>query len=126
MNALKPKGSGDYLWVSVSPDTRRILFSISGKACYSCDLNGGGLIEYGRLHAPVWSPSGKFVIGMNDYDNGESYTKSDIVMYTADGKNSKILTSKTDIIALFPTISPDEKMIVFNDESGVVYKMNIQ
>lgn len=125
MSVINPKGSGDYLWVSLSPNKKRVLFTVSGKGTFSCNLNGSGLIDYGKLHAPVWTPSGN-VIGMEDFDDGSQYTKSDIVMVSGDGTSRKVLTKKTDSICLFPVVSPDEKTVIFNDEKGAIYKMNIK
>lgn len=123
---INPKGSANYVWVSLSPDKSRVLFTATGKGTFSCNLNGSGIIDYGYLNAPKWSKNGDYIIGMVDEDDGQKFTKSDIVMVSADGSSRKNLTKKIKTIALFPDISPDEKTMIFNDEKGVLYKMNIK
>lgn len=123
---INPKGNSNYVWVSLSPDNNRVLFTATGKGTFSCNLNGTGVIDYGYLNAPRWTPSGDYIIGMVDEDDGQKFTKSDIVMVSADGSSRKNLTKKLKTIALFPDISPDEKTMIFNDEKGVLYKMNIK
>ena len=125
LQIIQPFPEGDYLWVTLSPDQKRILFSLVGKGTYSCDLDGKQIIEYGRLHAPKWSWDGQQIIGMDDYDDGQQYTKSDIIISSADGSKKQNITKDSDIIALFPSFSPDNKVVIFNDKNGKVYSINL-
>ncbi len=122
---IHPFPEGDYLWVSLSPNKKRILFTLAGKGTYSCDLEGRQIIQYGRLHAAKWSSDGQQIIGMDDYDDGEKYIKSDIILIPSNGGKRQNLTSETDIIALFPTFSPNDKFVIFNDENGQIYSINL-
>ena len=122
---LNPSGKGNYLWASMSPDQNKILYTLSGKGSYISDLTGKKITSLGKLNAPKWSADGKWVIGMDDEDDGSRITRSDIILVTADGKSRQNLTADQEMIALYPTISPDGKYIAFNDEKGMVYLMNI-
>ena len=122
---INPNGPADYLWPSLSPDKKNILYSVSGKGTFISNLEGTEVVELGRLHAPKWSADGKYVIGMDDYDDGQRFTKSDIILVSSDGKARQNLTKDLDIIALYPTLSPDGTQIFFNDEKGMVYTMNV-
>lgn len=123
---LNPQGEGNYIWVSTSPDNSKILYNKAGKGTFICDLSGKTLVELGRLHAAKWSKDGNSVIGMDDYDDGYKITKSDIIKMSSDGSKKVVLTENTDRIALFPSISPDNKSIIYHNEEGRVFVMKLK
>lgn len=120
-----PAGKGNYIWVSTSPDLQRVLFTVSGKGTYSCDLNGRELISYGKVNAPKWSADGRYIYGMEDEDDGIKFTESKIIMVSSDGSGKQILEVKKELIPLYPNISPDGSQLFFNDENGKVYMMRL-
>lgn len=122
---LNPLGEAQYLWPSLSPDGKKILFSVSGKGSFTYTLQGEELVELGRLHAPKWSADGAFIIAMDDKDDGQKFTASDIYLLSANGKERQNLTVNTDKIALYPELAPDLSKVIFNDENGKVYEMKI-
>jgi len=123
---LNPLGKGNYIWVSLSPDRKRILFNKTGKGTFVCNLKGEIIADLGRLHAAKWTDDGNWVIGMNDFDDGQQYTASQIVLSSADGKTRQSLELKYQKIALFPDISSDYSKIVFNDEKGKLYIIDLE
>lgn len=123
---LNPLGEGNYIWVSLSPNNNEIIYNKTGKGTFICDLTGKTITDLGRLHAAKWSKDGKWVVGMNDYDDGHKYTKSDILMISFDGKTNQNLTKNSDVIALNPDISKDNSRIIYHNEEGRVYLMNLK
>ncbi len=123
---INPQGDGNYIWVSLSPDKKKILYNYPKKGAFIADLTGKTIKELGKLDAAQWSNDGKWIIGMEDYDDGHKYTKSDILMVSPDGKIKKNLTENSDLIALYPNISNDNKKVVYNTEDGRVYLMKIK
>jgi Tol biopolymer transport system component len=125
-NILNPFSEGNYIWVSLSPDKTKILYNKSGKGTFISDLNGKTITELGRLHAAKWDDSGEWVIGMDDYDNGQEITKSDILLFSKDGKTKKNLTENSDKIALYPDMSSKGKKVIYHNENGGVYIMKMK
>lgn len=123
---LNPKGKGNYIWVSISPDKKHILFNKAGDGTYISDFSGKNIVSLGRLHAPKWSRNGKYIVGMDDYDDGQKFTKSDIIRYNIETKERENLTKNSDVIALYPDINNSGDKIVFNDENGKVFMMNLK
>ncbi len=123
---LNPNGDGNYIWVSKSNDASLIVYNISGKGSFICDFKGNILSDLGRLHAPQWTHDDNWIIGMDDYDNGHNYTKSDIIKVSKDGKSRVNLTQNTDIIALYPNIDDKSQQLLFNNSKGRVYKMELK
>ena len=122
---LNPLGEAQYLWPSLSPDGKKILFSVSGKGSFTYSFESEELVELGRLHAPKWSANGSFIIAMDDKDDGQKFTASDIYLLSANGKERQNLTVNSDKVALYPELAPDLSKVIFNDENGTVYEMKI-
>ena len=106
----------NYIWISLSPDNSRILFTAAGKGTYICDLKGNVVASLGYLNAPVWF-NDRFVVGMQDKDNGQNVTSSDVVMLTADGKLKKQI-SNPNHIAMYPAASSKANRIVYSTLDG--------
>lgn len=120
---LTPNGANEaYNWASISPDGQKILYYVSGKGCYTCDLNGKD-IHYVALHcrAPQWYDN-NIIIGMHDEDNGKWLTSSAIVAYSLHGEK-QILVNK-EAMAIYP-YAADGK-IAFSTAAGKVYVMNVK
>ena len=123
---LNPLGEGSYIWIELSPKGDKILFNKAGKGTYICDLKGKILADLGRFHAAKWSVNGKWIIGMNDYDNGHAYTKSSIVISNSDASISQVLELKNIPIALYPDWSSDLKKIIFNTPNNELFLIELQ
>ncbi|MCF6242999.1 MAG: hypothetical protein L3J74_16860, partial [Bacteroidales bacterium] len=123
---LNPFGKGNYIWVSVSPDGTKILFTKTGKGTFICDSEGKNIINLGRLHAAKWSKDGKWVIGMNDFDDGSKYTNSQIIIISPKGINRQVLDLKDIKIALYPDLSDDNSKITFNTDNGKIYVITLK
>ena len=120
---LTPNGANEaYNWASLSPDGQKILYYVSGKGCYTCDLNGRD-IHYIALdcRAPQWYDN-NIIIGMHDEDNGKWITASAIVAYSLQG-DKQILVNK-ETMAIYP-YTADGK-IAFSTTAGKVYVMNVK
>jgi Tol biopolymer transport system component len=120
---LTPNGENEaYNWASLSPDGQKILYYVSGKGCYTCDLNGRD-IHYIALdcRAPQWYDN-NIIIGMHDEDNGKWITAAAVVAYNLQG-DKQILVNK-ETMAIYP-YTADGK-IAFSTAAGKVYVMNVK
>jgi len=107
-----------YLWVSLSPSWKMILFTAAGKGTYVCDLSGKIVATLGYLNAPVWYDD-NFVVGMQDKDDGHVTTSSKIMIMSVNGK-SKAQVSTSDEIAMYPTASAKATKIAYNTIDGKI------
>ena len=118
---LTPLGADKrYLWASLSPNGQKVLFFVGGDAAYVCNLDGSGLQKLGMLHAAKWL-NDNIVVGMNDKDNGEVYTSSEIVAVNLQGQR-QVLTGG-DVIAMYPHPASDK--IAFSTPTGEAYIINL-
>lgn len=113
-----------YIWTSLSPDKSRILFGCGDKA-YICNLDGSEVVNLGAMRAPTWRGN-THVVGMIDSDDGYLYTKSDIVIVDVVGNNFQQLTTSSDEIKLFPSVSADGSKIAYHTTEGKIYVMTIK
>jgi Tol biopolymer transport system component len=120
---LTPNGNEEaYNWASISPDGKSILYYVSLKGCYVCDINGNNVQFVARhCRAPQWY-NNNIIIGMADEDDGKFLTASAIVAYDLQG-NGQILVNKENM-ALYPYAV--EGKIAFSNAGGEVFLMTVK
>lgn len=122
---LSPNGTdASYIWPSVSPDGRHIVYVVAGKGTYVSTCEGKDVKRIGRINAPVWLGN-SLIVGMKDKDNGEYVTSSSIVSVDIEGNNYQELTG-SDRIAMFPATSADSSRIAYNTDKGEVFVMQVR
>ena len=120
---LTPNGANEaYNWASISPDGQKILYYVSGRGCYTCDLKGGN-VQYIADHcrAPQWYDNNT-IIGMHDEDDGKYLTASAIVAYNLQGQK-QILVNK-EMMAIYPYAV--EGKVAFSTTHGDIYMLDVK
>ena len=120
---LTPNGVDEaYNWASLSPDGTKILYYVSGKGCFTCDLHGNN-VHYIALdcRAPQWYGN-DIIIGMHDEDDGKFLTASAIVAYNLQGQK-QILVNK-EHMAIYPYTANGK--IAFSTANGEIYLMHVK
>ena len=123
---IKPLGDGNYIWVSLSPKNDKILFTLAGKGTYISDLNGRIITELGYANAPKWSPDGKWIVYMDDKDDGFNYVSSDIIVVSADGELKFNITDTNSEIEMYPEWSREGNKIVYHNLSGEIFLAELE
>ena len=120
---LTPNGKDEaYNWASISPDGKSIVYYVSLKGCYVCDLTGNNVRFIARhCRAPQWY-NNNIIIGMADEDDGKFLTASAIVAYNLQG-NGQILVNKENM-ALYPYAANGK--IAFSNAAGEVFLMTVK
>lgn len=118
---IDPFGNGSYIWPSLSPDKTKLVAYEADRGAFVCDLNGNILARLGRVDAPVWTRDGKYIIYMDDKDDGHFILSSEIMAITPDGKEKFQLTSTPNVIEMYPSTSPVENKIVCSSLSGEIF-----
>lgn len=118
---LTPNGDDkQYIWPSVSPDGKKILYTVSGIGSFICDLNGKNPVSLGILRAPKWF-NNQWVVGMNNATTNY-VTTSSLIIAKIDGSYRQALTPP-DITAMYPSVEGNQ--IAFNTDMGRLYIMDI-
>ena len=120
---LTPNGKEEaYNWASISPNGKSLLYYVSAKGCYVCDIDGNNVQFVARhCRAPQWY-NNNIIIGMADEDDGTFMTASAIVAYDLQG-NSQILVGK-DNMAIYPYAV--EGKIAFSNAAGEIFLMQVK
>ena len=121
-----PLGDGNYLWPSISPSGTKLLFTLAGKGTYITDFDGNTISELGNAHYPSWSNDGKWIVYMEDHDDGYIVTASEIFVVSVDGATKVQLTNSDKINEMYPRWSPVDNEIVYNTTDGVIYKLKLK
>ncbi len=120
---VTPNGKEEaYNWASISPDGTKLLYYVSAKGCYVCDMYGDNVKFVARhCRAPQWYDNNT-IIGMADEDDGKFMTASAIVAYTLDGQ-SQVIVNKENM-AIYPYAA--EGQIAFSNAAGEVFLMQVK
>lgn len=122
---LSPNGKQySYLWPVISPNGKKIAYVVAGKGAFVCDIDGKNVVSLGYLHAPQWI-NDKWIVGMDDHDDGYDVISSEIVAVTVDGLTRQNLTNTSDKKEMYPAVSPAGDKIVFNSNEGELYMMDV-
>ena len=116
-----PLGNGSYVWPSLSPDKKKVLAYEMGRGAFICDLDGANVVFLGRLDAPNWTRDGKWIVFMDDKDDGRNITSSEIWAIAEDGGQRVQLTVTDRIVEMYPSCSPTENKIACSALSGELY-----
>lgn len=123
-NIIAPSGKDyTYIWPSVSPDGKKVVYYVGGLGCFVCDINGKNVKSMGNLLAPQWYDNST-IVGFNSTDDGHTATSGCIVAQSISGAR-QVLTQDT-MIAIFPYASAEGKKIAFSDINGATYIINIK
>jgi Tol biopolymer transport system component len=118
---LDPFQGGRYIWPSLSPDGKRLVAYEMDRGAFICDLRGNILAGLGRCDAPSWMRDGKWIVYMDDRDDGKQMISSDLSAVSADGRTRLMLTATGDEFELNPVCSPVENRIVTGTAAGNLY-----
>ena len=123
---ISPQGTSgqSYLWPSVSPDGTKVLYYLVGSGMWVCNLDGSNPVKVGMARAPQWVGN-DIVVGMNDVDNGDYITASQLVAFKADGSVKQELTQMNSM-AMYPAVSGDGSKIAFTTPSGELFVFNVK
>ena len=120
---ISPNGTDEdtrYIWPSLSPDGKRILYYVSGTGAYVCNLEGGDVKFIAHdCRAPQWYDD-NIVIGMNDRDDGKLLLSSSIMAYSLTDNSTQELT-ESKLMLMYPKCCAAKGIIVCSAASGEIY-----
>lgn len=94
VKTFSPAGDcAGYLWASLSPDGKKVMFEAAGKGLYICDLNGSVLHSLPPASMPVWFDNNHFVAMTNTNFGAQRINGTYIYMSSLDGTFSQPLTA---------------------------------
>jgi Tol biopolymer transport system component len=117
---LDPLGNGSYIWPVLSPDKQQLAAYDMGKGTFVCDLTGKVQSMLGRRDAPSWTRTGKWIVYMEDKDDGHRMISSDLFAVSPDGKTVIQLTPTPSAMELDPHCSPTENKIICSTSDGSI------
>lgn len=118
---LSPNGNQfSYMWASLSPDGKQVLYYRAAHGTYVCDLDGKNVRKIGKMRAPVWYDDNT-IVGMMDLDDGELIYASTIIAATLDGKTQTLTDDTT--IAMYPHATAGK--IVFSTPAGEAFIIHV-
>jgi len=121
---LDPFGDGRYIWPSLSPDGTSIVAYEMSRGTVVMTTEGEITARLGKRNAPSWTRDGKYVVYMDDRDDGHQVLSSELYCVRPDGSTTMQLTRTEGITELSPQCSPTEDVIVTSSLEGVIYLLS--
>lgn len=90
-----------YIWAELSPNGKMLLFSTSDQGVFIVNLKGEILYKLGKIARATNWWNNRYIVGMIDEDNGDNFTKSDLVMIDVKTGEQMSIETKEEI-ALYP------------------------
>jgi Tol biopolymer transport system component len=118
---LDPLGKGNYIWPALSPGGTQLVAVDLERGAFVCDLEGNVNVRLGRRNAPAWTRDGRWIVYMDDRDDGHSLISSDLYAVSADGATTVRLTDTPDVHEMYPDCSPAESIILCSSLAGDLY-----
>ena len=113
-----------YLWPSLSPDRRKVLFNEPFKGVFICNIDGTGLEKVAeRGDYPSWISDNAFV-AVESKDDGYQVTTSVLKLYDFETGSSASLTHENLRVAELTT-APNTGDVVYSTVEGELYRTNI-
>lgn len=123
---LNPNGKGSYVWPSISPNKKQIVYMAihKGSTTFTCNIDGSKPIALGYVASPVWF-NDEWIVGMEDKDDGHQTLSSQLKAVKADGSLQQNLSTPGVTKAMYPTANGTTNSIAFESE-GAIYLMKVQ
>ncbi len=122
---LDPFKDGSYVWPSLSPDGSKLVAYEMARGTFVCDLAGTVQANLGRRDAPAWTRDGRWIVGVEEKDDGHRILGADLFAMAADGSQTVRLTD-SPAIELNPSCSPSGNVIVCNTADGKILLLNYE
>lgn len=121
---IDPQGRGSYLWPSLSPDGKKIVYWLVYRGCFVCDLDGSNARPVGGLRAAVWAGNDA-IIGVQSTETPDMEVEtSALVAVDLKSGETQVLTPDT-VKAQFPSVNADATRVAFTDPEGALYFVNL-
>jgi len=109
-----------YIWAELSPNGKMLLFSTSDQGVFIVNLKGKILYKLGKIARATNWWNNRYIVGMIDEDDGDNFTKSDLVMI--DIKTGRQMPIETEEeIALYPcAYKPYIEYFTLDDKKHII------
>lgn len=126
---INPNGKGSYIWPSISPDQKNIVYTCTvGEqyGTYVYNIETGKVTSLGYIGAPQWLGN-NYIVGMLDlWDDGYKYTRSPLVSINIhDTSIRQVHEVPGHEVILYPAASINADAIAF-EADGAIYLMKVE
>lgn len=122
--SIDPQGRGSYLWPSISPDGKRVVYRLSGVGTFTCNLDGSDVRHIGNYMMTVWAGNDVLIGVAENEDTNQVLTAASLVAVDTANGATQTLTSP-EMIATAPSASADGSRVAFITTDGAAYILNL-
>jgi Tol biopolymer transport system component len=121
----KPSGEGRYIWVSLSPDGRKMVYHLAGKGTFVSDLYGRILLSAEDLVNPKWL-NNNYIIGIKPRGYGSGYPTTDVVAFCVKTGKKTIITNTANVNERNPHPFDHGRSIAYQTSTGSLHVIKLK
>ncbi len=121
----KPSGEGSYIWVSLSPDRRKMVYHLAGKGTFVSDLYGRILLSADDLANPKWL-NNNYIIGVKPRGYGSGYLTTDVVAFSVKTGKKLTLTNTASVNERNPYPFDNGRAIAYQTSTGTFHVIKLK
>lgn len=114
------------IWPEWSRTKDQFLVYATGIGLNLLNLEKNTILNIGEMRAAKWSPRNDLIVYMDDTDDGEHITASDIYVYDVKSQQSQNLTNTKTKIEMYPGWSYQGDHIVYHTSEGVIETIKLK
>ncbi len=118
-NKYRPAGEGSYIWISLSPNKRMMLFYVAGKGAFISDLNGRILYKPGDIMNPGWL-NNDCIYGIGTRGSDPKSTSTDLVAFSLKTCKRLTITNTGSVNERNPYAFDKGRKIAYQTTSGLL------
>lgn len=119
VRVIKPQSEGNYIFASLSPNGKMVLYAVGGLGGFIADLSGKTVMELGNVDAPKWISNSQLVFAESK-DDGMRILDSQVFVFDLKSKSRHPLKVK-DVALFEPSVSEDGELISAHSSEGDIY-----
>jgi hypothetical protein len=122
---LDSNKESSYIWVSLSPNRKYVVYYEVGKGTFVCNLAGKILFSAGNLLYPKWLNK-EYIIGTDKHSPSSTATATDLVAYSVRNGKRVVVTNTETINERNPHPFDNGHQIAYQTPNGAIYVAKIK
>lgn len=122
---LKVNDKSSYIWVSLSPNRKLLVYYEVGKGTFICNLAGKVLFSAGNILYPKWL-NNHYIIGTDKHSPSSAATATDLVAFSAQTGKRVVITNTASINERNPHPFSNGRQIAYQTPNGTIYVVKIK
>ena len=121
---LSPNGQDQsYIWVSLSPDGKKVCYYVTGHGCYICDISGDNIQFMSRYYINAKWLNNDILTATEIRTDDSNTHSSRLVAFTTKAEKTPLTKYYNGTISQYPAGKSEQ--IAYSDNNGAIYIIHL-